>query len=47
MLDPKNEKYTDNQLLAIRNYLIELARLNVQLILSEKEKRGFNKNEGL
>ncbi|MCR9170851.1 MAG: hypothetical protein NXI10_00035 [bacterium] len=46
IIDPKKKKFTDEQVLAIRNYLMELARLNVQIILSSKEKL-LNKNKKL
>jgi len=43
MIDPKKEKYTDEQLIAMRSYLWELAQLNAQLFLSIKEKESFTK----
>ena len=44
MIDPKKLQYTDQQLLSIRNYLMDLARLNIQIILAAKEKM-LNKKE--
>ncbi|MBL4862658.1 MAG: hypothetical protein JKY09_06545 [Crocinitomicaceae bacterium] len=46
MLDPKNEKYTDEQILLIQDYLIQMAKLNMQLFLAKQEKRGsFNQTK--
>lgn len=47
IVDPKNEKFTDEQLLAIRSYLTEIAILNVQLYHSVEEKESFNKKNEL
>jgi hypothetical protein len=47
IIDPKNEKFTDEQLLAIRVFLTEIAILNVQLYYSVKEKESFNKKDEL
>ena len=43
LIDPKNEKYSDLQIEAIRGYLTELAKLNIQLYLESKEKKPFKK----
>ncbi len=40
LIDPKNEKYTNSQIEAIREYLTEIAKLNVQLFLESKGKRS-------
>jgi len=45
-IDPKKEKFTDQQILTIRNYLMNLARLNVQIILATKEKMLNQKKKG-
>lgn len=42
-IDPKNEKYSDLQIEAIRGYLTQIVQLNVELILYVKEMREFNK----
>ena len=38
IIDPKKKKFTDSQIEAIRGYLTQIADLNIQLFLEQKEK---------
>jgi len=39
IIDPKSKKYSDEQVISIRDYLTKIAKLNVQLYLEQKEKK--------
>lgn len=41
IIDPQSQKYTDFQVEAIRTYLTELVKMNVQIFLELREKRGL------
>ncbi len=43
LLDPKNEKYTDQQLLAMRDLLFRLAKMNVEIFLDHQYRQGNRK----
>lgn len=45
LLDPKEEKYTDEELLQIKDWLVKLARLNVQMFLEQQRKLKTQSNE--
>lgn len=45
LLDPKKEKYTDEELLKIKDWLVKLARLNVQMFLEQQRKLKTQSNE--
>lgn len=45
LLDPKKEKYTDEELLQIKDWLVKLAHLNVQLFQEHQRKLKTKSNE--